>query len=73
MTTCYKNQSKAKSGGMSLLGVLLTVFVILKLTGLINWSWWWVLAPVWIPFSVVIVLWVVVSIVFAIFYNRMKQ
>lgn len=31
------------------LGTLLTIiFVVLKLTHVINWSWWWVLAPLWI-------------------------
>jgi hypothetical protein len=30
--------------------VLALVFVILKLTNVIDWSWWWVLAPLWAPF-----------------------
>ncbi len=34
---------------------LLTVmFVGLKLTGHIDWSWWWVTAPTWIPFAIVL-------------------
>lgn len=28
---------------------LFTVFLVLKLTGLIDWSWWWVTAPLWAP------------------------
>ena len=44
-----------------LLIVLLTVlFIGLKLTGYIDWSWWWVLAPVWIPLVLALV---VISIV----------
>ena len=31
---------------LSLLGI---AFIVLKLVGCINWSWWWVLAPFWIP------------------------
>lgn len=31
------------------LGMLLAVFVTLKLTGVVAWSWWWVLAPFWVP------------------------
>lgn len=31
------------------LSLLLLLFVALKLTGYIAWSWWWVLAPFWIP------------------------
>jgi hypothetical protein len=30
--------------------LLLLLFIGLKLTGEIAWSWWWVLSPVWIPF-----------------------
>lgn len=35
---------------------LLVVFIVLKLTGNINWSWWWVLSPIWIPFIIALVL-----------------
>lgn len=30
------------------------IFIVLKLTNVINWSWWWVLAPFWIPISIVL-------------------
>lgn len=43
-------------GGTSLFGVLLILFVVLKLCGLITWPWVWVLAPLWIP----LVLWLLV-------------
>jgi len=36
---------------LSLPDVVLVVFVILKLVGLIAWSWWWVLSPLWIPIA----------------------
>jgi len=37
------------------LGAILTgIFVTLKLLGHIDWSWWWVLAPVWIPWAAMI-------------------
>ena len=35
-----------------ILGVLGLIFITLKLTGHIAWSWWWVLAPFWIPIGV---------------------
>jgi predicted permease len=44
----------AKSGGIGFLGLLAIVFITLKLTGYINWSWWWVLAPIWIPWSIIL-------------------
>ena len=34
--------------GLTLGDVLLVVFIILKLCGVVNWSWWWVLSPIWI-------------------------
>ena len=36
-----------QSGGIGILGLLGIVFVVLKLTGYIDWSWWWVTAPFW--------------------------
>lgn len=41
-----KNNS---SGGLGILGTLFIVFLVLKLTGNIDWSWWWVTSPLWIP------------------------
>ncbi len=49
------NYSSGGGGGIGLTGVLLIVFLVLKLTDLIDWSWWWVLAPLWIPAAVVLV------------------
>jgi hypothetical protein len=37
---------------------LTIAFVVLKLCGVITWSWWWVLAPVWIPLSVAFIIFV---------------
>jgi hypothetical protein len=41
----------------SILTILVVVFLVLKLTGEIDWSWWWVTSPLWIPltFGIVIV------------------
>jgi hypothetical protein len=35
-------------------GLLAVVFIALKLGGVISWSWWWVLAPLWIPWALVL-------------------
>ena len=37
------------SGGIGICGVLGIVFIVLKLVGVINWSWVWVLCPFWLP------------------------
>lgn len=50
------------SGGIGLGGVLLVVFIVLKLCEVIAWSWWWVLCPLWIPIAVWLVLVVIAGI-----------
>ena len=44
------------TGGVSFLGLLTLLFIGLKLTGYITWSWIWVLAPLWIPISIALLL-----------------
>jgi len=46
------NNSQTSSGGIGFIGLLIILFIGLKLTHYIDWSWWWVLAPLWIPFAV---------------------
>ena len=43
------------SGGIGLPGLLTVLFVGLKLTNFIDWSWWWVLSPVWITIGVAVI------------------
>jgi hypothetical protein len=38
------------NGGIGFIGLLTLIFIVLKLTGVIAWSWVWVLAPLWIGF-----------------------
>ena len=54
--------SSSSSSGIGFTGLLTVLFVGLKLTGYINWSWWWVLSPLWIPLAVG----VVVGLIFVI-------
>ena len=44
-----------KETGIGFSGILFIVFLILKLTGYIDWSWWWVTAPLWIPFAIAMI------------------
>lgn len=48
------SDSKSSSGGIGVTGLLGVAFVVLKLTGHIDWSWWWVLAPFWVPVALVV-------------------
>lgn len=51
-----------RSGGMGLAGFLTIIFVILKCTGHVEWSWYWVFSPIWIPLALVAVIWIVVGL-----------
>ncbi len=42
----------AKSGGVGICTVLFLIFLVLKLTSTIDWSWWWVTSPLWIPVAI---------------------
>lgn len=46
--------NNTNTGGTGFMGLLAIVFITLKLLGVITWSWWLVLAPLWVPFVVVI-------------------
>ena len=63
------SNNSSSGGGIGLFGATFIVFLVLKLTGHIAWSWWWVTAPLWGKFALVVVLLVVV----AVFVSRRKN
>lgn len=56
------------NGGIGFIGLLTIVFIVLKLIGVITWSWVWVLSPVWI--SAVIYVVVVLMVILWVFKNK---
>ncbi len=46
--------SSSSSGGIGFAGLLTIIFITLKLLDKIDWSWWWVLSPLWISAGLVI-------------------
>lgn len=50
---------KQASGGIGFADLLTIVFITLKLCGIIAWSWWWVLSPLWIS----AILWVILEVI----------
>lgn len=60
------NSTAINSGGVSIGTALFIVFLILKLTHVINWSWWWITAPLWISFGLVILFFIVIVIIGAV-------
>ena len=57
------NNNVSSGGGLGLSGVLTTIFVVLKLVGVIDWSWVWVLSPLWIGISFAILVVTVMAII----------
>jgi hypothetical protein len=56
-----------KEGGISLGTILFIVFLVLKLTETIDWSWWWVTAPLWIPVGLVFAFLIISGIITLLF------
>ena len=49
-------KDNGSSGGIGFTGLLTIAFIVLKLTGVIGWSWLWVLSPLWIGALVAVIL-----------------
>lgn len=57
------SKETTSNGGIGVLGLLGVAFVILKLCGVINWSWWWVTLPFWGALALVLAIALIALIV----------
>ena len=48
-------ENSSSSGGVGFFGLMFLIFMTLKLTGVIDWSWWWVTAPLWGGFALIFI------------------
>jgi hypothetical protein len=64
------NSVSSSSGGVGCLTVVGIVFIILKLVGTIDWSWWLVLLPIYGPVALILVLWLTVLFFVALKHIR---
>lgn len=60
-------RNSTTSEGLSTSTVVFIVFLILKLIHVIDWSWWWITSPLWIPLGLFLLVTLVVGIVALIF------
>ena len=60
-------QTSASTGGVGLGGLLFVLFLGLKLTHYIDWSWWWVTAPLWAPTVTVLGVAAICGLLWALF------
>jgi hypothetical protein len=64
------DKSKNTSSGISIGMLLFFIFMTLKLTGNIDWSWWWVTSPLWIPIVLLLIIAAVMSAYALIAYRK---
>jgi hypothetical protein len=55
------NNTTQSSGGIGFVGLLTILFIALKLTNVIAWSWLWVLSPIWIPFAAILAVFLAIT------------
>lgn len=63
------SDQNTRAGGVGFGGLLTLLFIGLKLGGVINWSWWWVLSPIWISVLIAVVV-VIIAILVAIWAEK---
>lgn len=63
------SESTNSSGGIGVFGLLGVAFVVLKLTHVISWSWWWVTAPFWGGLAIIL-LFLLVALLCALIASR---
>jgi len=61
------------SGGIGFAGLLTIVFIVLKLTGFISWSWLWVLCPLWLGLALVLGIAIIALVIGAIAMSLGKK
>ena len=69
------SEGGSKNTRIHFLPLLALLFIGLKLCGVIGWSWWWVLAPLWGPYAIGVAIWVA-AVTFGItimLVSRMKD
>lgn len=66
------DKSSSASGGVSVFGLLFVAFVVLKLCGVISWSWWWVTAPLWGPLALILAIAAIGLPIYLIVASRKK-
>jgi hypothetical protein len=61
------NNNSTSSGGIGFFGLMFLILMTLKLTNYIDWSWWWVTAPLWGGFALILLIILIVIIIKTIF------
>lgn len=60
------NKSSSSNSGIGFTGALAILFIAFKILGKIDWSWWWVLSPIWIPLAIALLVIIVMLAVYIV-------
>ena len=67
----------AVGGGVGIPTIVFIVFLILKLVGVIDWSWWWVTSPIWITFlfyvAIILIVFIILLVIHTISYIARRK
>jgi hypothetical protein len=58
-----ENKKSSSGTGVSFGIILFIVFLILKLTHVIDWNWWWIFSPIWLPIIIVLIINIILGFV----------
>jgi len=58
--------SNSSSAGIGFVGALTIAFIVLKLLKIIDWSWWWILSPIWITIFLMIGIFIIILAIIVI-------
>lgn len=64
---------KSTQAGVGFMGLLFVVFLVLKLTKVISWSWWWVTVPLWGPVAITLLLLIIMFLYLQFNLYRSKR
>lgn len=67
-----KENSSNSGGGIEFFGLLTILFIGLKLTGHLTWSWIWILAPLWLPVSAILAF-ALFALIMAFIFGQVKK
>lgn len=56
------SNTQTSSRGIGFSGLLTIVFIVLKLCHVIDWSWWWVLCPIWGVLAIALVVFILAAL-----------
>lgn len=67
------NKTTGASVGIGFTGLLTIAFIVLKLTGVINWSWVWIFSPIWIPAGIAALIASIILVVYLCHFLMNKK